>query len=280
MRTVSPAIALSSALDASVSPDVQHSSFARTVLFDARYALDSEYLYISWHSDVARYDPTLPGPRPHSGSWDPGHLARVKRDGSSAPEMLGPGPDAHFIVADGYAYWGSPAGLERRALVPGAANEPVWSSPTLAAARPRPPDAIHAWPLGVSGSRLYFALPDPSKPGVPPTWSVDSVPATPPKKGHAGTPPVVHARSVPVEGTTFVDGLCVYSGSPHGVIRVDLRDGRVDRLMEGTKGPGSIIPETPKDPDWYDNRTRWLGMDARSLYWADLYGDRIVRWSR
>jgi hypothetical protein len=112
------------------------------LMFPAEYAIDSEYVYAAWRQNQAAYGYYSQGDhaRTMKGSHDLGYLGRVKRNGTSPPEYIGPGPDQHFVVSDGYAYWGSRfEGMKRRRLVPGAANELVIATP----------DVPFAWTLGV-----------------------------------------------------------------------------------------------------------------------------------
>ena len=138
-------------------------------LFRAGYALDSDYIYVAWAE--RNRGPSL-------GASGPGHLARVKRDGSSRPEPLGEGPGGAFILSDGYAYWGGQRteGLERRALTPGAAEELLWA----------PPGFGWPWALGVSGGRLDFKRGDP----------IESVPVVRATVGGDSPPPLVHTGTV------------------------------------------------------------------------------------
>jgi hypothetical protein len=231
--------------------------------YSTQYALDSDYVYVAWTSDPATYSFDSQGDnvRRRKGSHDLGDLARVKRDGSSAPEFLGTGPEGRFIVFDGYAYWSSRwEGVKRRALVPGATNEIIWAAP----------DVPYSWPIGVSAGRVYFSVvasPDPPSP----TYSIESMPATPPEADAGTAQPRVHVTSTELTfGDAILDGKCVYSGGPMGVTRANLEDGTVRRLIEGRPVPG----------DTTVSQSRFLATDGRSLYWADNGGDRVVRWSR
>ena len=73
-------------------------------LWQAEYALDSDYLYVAWRPDPGVYNYYSQGDHVRSlkGPHDLGDLARVKRDGSSAPEYLGKGPDGRFVLLVGY----------------------------------------------------------------------------------------------------------------------------------------------------------------------------------
>jgi|HubBroStandDraft_1064217.scaffolds.fasta_scaffold88351_2 hypothetical protein len=234
-------------------------------LFGANYVLDSDYVYVGWRGDPAVNGFLSSGGerlRSLKGPHDAGLLSRVRRDGSSAPELFGKGPDTPFVVSDGYAYWGSRwEGLKRRALVPGASSEMVWTAP----------DVPLTWPIGISGGRLYFRmLADMAS--SPRMFTIASVPAQPASAdGGAAPPPRVH---VPPSPQPFNDaillGHCVYSGGPGGVVRADLDDGSVKTLIEGRPVPG----------DGTLLFTRLLASDGRSLYWADYGGDRVVRWTR
>ena len=233
-------------------------------LFGAQYALDADYIYVGWVPDPFIRD-YLANPehiRPVKGPHDFGDLARVKRDGSAPPEYLGRGPEARFLVHEGYAYWGSRLeGIKRRALVPGAPNEVVWPAP----------DVPFLGPIGIAGGRIFFSQ------GLnlrqPFVYSIESVPITPaaaPPSASAvpdgGAPePRVHVASME---TSFVnailDGRCAYSGGAGGVTRANLEDGTVTRLIDGhpPAGDATVFGVT------------FLAADGRYLYWAD-YGDDL-----
>jgi hypothetical protein len=231
-------------------------------LSSAEYALDSDYVYVAWHPDPATYGYYSQGDhaRTMKGPHDLGDLGRVKRDGSRAPEFLGAGPDAHFIVSDGYAYWGSRwEGLKRRALVPGAVNDLVWAAP----------DVPYIWPVAVSAGRVYFSTM--GNPGAPRTFSIESVPAAPAGTDGGTAQPRVHVASTALSfGDAILDGMCVYTGGPAGVTRANLEDGKVQQLIEGRPVPGDATV-------W---GSRFIATDGRYLYWADNGGDRVVRWAK
>jgi hypothetical protein len=229
-------------------------------LWQAEYALDADYLYVAWRPDPAVYNYLSQGDHVRSvkGSHDIGDLARVKRDGSGAPEYLGKGPDGRFLVSDGFAYWGSRyEGLKRRNLVPDAANELVWAAP----------DVPYIWPIGLSAGRFYFSVI--AGTGTPRTFAVESVPLTGADGGAAQ--PRVHVASAPAPFVdAVVDGVCVYSAGPGGVVRANLDDGTLQPLAEGhpVAGDATIFG------------SRFLATDGRFLYWADYGGDLVVRWKR
>ena len=235
---------------------------AVVTLFGARYVLDRDYVYVAWHPDPATYSfySQSDHVRTVKGPHDLGDLARVKRDGSSAPEYLGRGPDGRFIVSDGYAYWGSQwEGIKRRALVPGAANEVLWAAP----------DVPYLWPIGVSAGRVYFSRV--TSPDSPHTFSIESVPAVPAETDGGAVRPHVHVASAGLPfGDGLLDGKCVYAGGPAGVTRANLEDGTVQPLIEGRPVPGDLT----------GLHSQFLATDGRFLYWADNGGDRVVRWRR
>lgn len=231
-------------------------------LFSAAYELDSDYVYVAWQPDPATYNFYSQGDhlRSKTGSHDLGDLARVKRDGSSPPEFLGPGPEGRFILSDGYAYWSSRwEGIKRRALTPGAPNEVIWAAP----------EVPYSWPIGVSAGRIYFSVV--ANPGPPRTYAIQSLPATPAESEGGREPPRVHVTSAARSfGDAILDGKCAYSGGPSGVTRANLEDGSVRKLIEGRPVPGDATVF----------KSRFLGTDGHSLYWADNGGDRVVRWNR
>jgi hypothetical protein len=231
------------------------------VMFQAEYALDGDYIVAAWRQNQAAYGFYSQGnnAKRMKGPHDLGYLGRVKRDGTSPPEYLGPGPDGHFVVSDGYAYWGSRfEGMKRRRLVPGAANELVVATP----------DVAFEWTLGVADGKLYFAM---LNPGSPRTVSVASVPVDRPEDAGAAQPRVhVPAAALDTWYPAVVDGKCVYLGGPGGVKRANLEDGTVQTLIEGHPVPG----------DTTVLYNRFVATDGRYLYWADYGGDRVVRWGR
>jgi hypothetical protein len=219
------------------------------LVFFARYALDTDYVYVVW-----------PVATPFEGR---GVLGRVRRDGSQPPELLGGGVDGHFIVSGGFAYWGSLGeGVHRRALVPGATSEALWSAPD---------STTYARAVGVSAGRVYFAML--VSPGPPPTFSIESAPAE--ADGGAPAQVRVHVASMVVStggspGEAILDGKCVYFGGPAGVTRANTQDGEVRQLVEALPGEGEAAAMG----------IRHLASDGRFLYWADASRDRILRWSR
>ncbi len=231
-------------------------------LFGARYVLDADYVYVAWHPDPALYSyySQEDHVRALKGPHDLGDLARVRRDGSSPPEYLGRGPEARFIIADGYLYWGSRfEGLKRRALTSGAANELVWAAP----------DVPFMWLIGVSGGRVYFSVIASSS--APRTFSIESVPASPAAADGGSAQPRVHVASTALTfGEAVLDGKCVYAGDPRGVTRANLEDGTVQQIIAGhpVQGDATLFG------------TQFLATDGRYLYWADNGGDRVVRWRR
>jgi hypothetical protein len=231
-------------------------------LFSAEYALDADYVYVAWQPDPAKHSfySQSDNARTIKGPHDFGDLARVKRDGSSAPEFLGAGPDARFLVSDGYAYWGSRwEGLKRRALAAGAANELIWAAP----------DVPITWPIGVSAGRVYFSIM--AHAGPPRTFSIESVPITPAGTDGGSAQPRVHVASTESSFSDgILDGTCVYSGGPAGVSRAHLEDGKVQKLIDGRPVPGDATAFG----------SRFLAADGRYLYWADNGGDRVVRWTK
>lgn len=57
-----------------------------------------------------------------------------------------------------------------------------------------------------------------------------------------------------------------YSGNSAGVWRMDLRDGKIDALIDVGYPPRSD--------------RHFFGRDDQYLYWADSSHDRVVRWKR
>jgi hypothetical protein len=217
--------------------------------FFARYALDSNYVYVVW-----------PAVTPFEGR---GVLGRVKRDGSQPPELLGEGVDAHFMVSGGFAYWGSLGeGIRRRALTVEATDELLWSAPDPTA---------YARVIGVSTGRVYFTSTAGS--GPTPTFSIESVPAEPdhaaPVQARAHVPSmVVSTGGAP--GEAILDGRCAYFGGPRGVTRANVDDGEVRQLVLGPSAESSVAMLG----------IRYLATDGQFLYWADYGRDRVVRWHR
>jgi hypothetical protein len=132
--------------------------FANDMFDTSDYAVDKTYVYFAYYKATLEHDYYAQNPEAMKGPHDLGFLARVRRDGSSAVEELGPGPSRFFFVSEGYAYWASPLeGIKRRELVPGAANEMVWEVT----------DASYASPMFVDGGRLFFVT---GNKGPGPIW--------------------------------------------------------------------------------------------------------------
>jgi hypothetical protein len=228
-------------------------------LYSARYALDADFVYVAWAPDPSKAAYCHAGP--HCRGVDLGMLSRVKRDGKSPPEPVGPGPDQDMLVADGYAYWGVPYdGIKRRPLALGGASERVWASTNG-----------YAWPLGVAGGRLYFSTVDM---GPPRTFALESVAldAAMPDGGAQARMEIASLQMAFADG--ILDGHCLYMGTSRGVSRADIDDGKVQLLIEGPAPPRNVFDGSVMSYE------RFLATDGRYLYWADYLGDRIVRWSR
>jgi hypothetical protein len=230
----------------------------------AEYLLDGDYLYVAWVPDTSLYNPSIgmAALRVVQGPHDIGVLSRLKRDGSGPPEFIGMGPDGHFVLHDGYAYYGTHwEGLKRRSLVRGPAREVLWSEP-------RVPDV---WAIGVAAGRVYFGRD--AYPELRAKYAIASIAVPAPSIGDAGGAPAEARVDVLSWDASFkggiLDGKCVYGGDPRGVTRANLEDGTVQKLIEGYP---------PPDPALYHGHM--MASDGRYLYWADSGGDRIVRWSR
>jgi hypothetical protein len=231
-------------------------------LHGARYALSGEYVYVAWHPDQGLYGylSSADHVRRMTGPHDIGTLSRVKRDGSSAPELVGAGPDGRFVLDDDHAYYGARwEGLKRRSLVRGPLTEAVWAAP----------EVEQTWMLGISDGQAFFGILG----GAPPryTLSIASVPLGDGDGDGGKAQPQIH---VPSAGLAFREGIlegdCVYANAPDGVMRANLADASVQRLVEGHPVPGDATTAG----------STFLATDGRFLYWADYGGDSILRWSR
>jgi hypothetical protein len=257
---------------------------ANETFSESDYALDPTYVYFAFSKPSFQLDYEAQHPEAMKGTHDLGFLARVRRDGAAAVEVLGPGPSAFFIASEGFAYWASPLeGIKRRELVAGATNQIVWAGAsqqegcraTESAETDEQDDSEPSDPYGpmfVGSGRLFFTT---VRAGPPRSITIQSVPA--------GTVDAFAADAGGVDVRTHVpscdfksgwgyhevfDGKCVYSGSYAGLSRVDIDDAREQELISG---PTNVVPGSARD---------FVATDGRYLYWADYTRDRIVRWAR
>jgi hypothetical protein len=197
--------------------------------------LDARYLYFGRDE----------GPR---RGRDQAGLFRAPRDGSAAPERLGPEPGGHapFVVDDGFAYWLTLVDNDARAVVRRALRK---DAPQEIVARLRRPGL---GPLHVHDGRVYFI-------------DADAI-ASAPVDGSA--PPTVHAAvgRVPIVDL-LADGACVYWQTRRGTVFRAARDGGVAEAI----GAAAREWHNPDPPE------RALASDGTYLYWADAGKGRIVR---